>query len=90
VMVARSGERFTFRVRFWGMPVATWDYRFRPVGDGTATEVTETAVDQRNRLLWFLGSAVSGVWDRSAHNAETMRETLERLRETLEAERRAG
>ncbi|MFE4061132.1 SRPBCC family protein [Streptomyces sp. NPDC059096] len=52
VTAADSGERFAFRVHAIGVrtprlrgPIATWEYRFEPVPEGT--RVTETWTDDR-------------------------------------------
>jgi len=87
VIVAEPGQELAWETRAFGRPVAVWRYRFAPDGDG-GTVVTESTEDRRGLLFRVFGSTASGVSDRHTHNAETMRVTLERLKEA--AERHGG
>jgi hypothetical protein len=49
--------------------------------------VTETWIDQRGRLVTFLGKPVSGVADRASHNRAGMEATLDRLAAVAEGAR---
>lgn len=89
VTTADPGERFAFLVRAAGLRISVWTYAFEPVGPG-ATKVTETWTDRRGWLMRFVGPQVTGVHDRATHNRQGMKITLQRLKETLEKERRAA
>lgn len=86
VTAAEPGERFAFLARGAGLRVAIWSYRFEPLNHGQATKVTETWIDQRGWFMHFIGPKVSGIHDRATHNRQTMKVTLQRLKETLEKE----
>ncbi|MHB1066844.1 MAG: SRPBCC family protein [Candidatus Nanopelagicales bacterium] len=78
---------FAFDVAWAGMPVARWAYAFEDVDGGVL--VTETWTDGRSGakglVVKMAGLLASGVWDRSAHNAEGMKVTLDRLAAALSA-----
>jgi uncharacterized protein YndB with AHSA1/START domain len=77
-------ECFEWQVRFVGLPVASWRYRF----DGNAvrgTTVTETVIDQRGRVLRLLSPYITGSRNRHARNDETMHVTLDRVKAAAEA-----
>jgi uncharacterized protein YndB with AHSA1/START domain len=80
---AERPERFEWHVRFAGLPVSTWQYRF-VADDGHATTITETVIDQRGRLLRQMSPFITGSRDRQARNGETMRVTLDRLKAAAE------
>jgi len=82
VSQADRPERFEWQVRFAGLPVATWRYRFTAVGHGTT--ITETVIDQRGRLLRQMSPLITGSRNRQARNDETMHVTLERLKDAAE------
>ncbi|GHB32931.1 hypothetical protein GCM10010331_19830 [Streptomyces xanthochromogenes] len=72
VTAADPGSRFAFRVHAIGLkqprlrgPIATWEYRFEPVENGT--RVTETWVDDRRAWPAF----VAAVFDRVATSGST-------------------
>ncbi|WP_254885958.1 SRPBCC family protein [Streptomyces sp. NA02950] len=90
VTAADPGERFTFVVRAVGLRIAVWSYRFEPLDEGRATQVTETWIDQRGWLMRRISPVVSGVRDRAGFNRRGMRQTLRRLKEALEEEHRAS
>ncbi|MFB6978862.1 SRPBCC family protein [Streptomyces scopuliridis] len=90
VTVAAPGEHFTFAVRAIGLRIAIWSYRFEPLDHGKSTRVTETWVDQRGRIMRFIGPRVSGIHDRATHNRKTMKITLQRLKEALERSGRSA
>ena len=88
VVAAEPGRELAWDVRsVFNLPVARWRYVLQPKAEG-GTDVTESMEDQRGRLITVLGTLVSGVRDRSSHNTEGMRETLQRIK--AEAERGAG
>lgn len=84
IQTADPGRELSWRASLLGMPVASWRYVFEPVGAG-ATRVTESTVDQRGLLLRIITPVATGVIDRAARNAKTMRVTLARI--TAAAER---
>jgi uncharacterized protein YndB with AHSA1/START domain len=83
VVDSDPGRRFSFRVTAMGLKVAEWSYTFEPAATGC--RVTETWVDQRNRIVKALGKPVSGVADRASHNRAGMEQTLERLAAVAES-----
>ncbi|MGW7282957.1 SRPBCC family protein [Streptomyces sp. NPDC054844] len=92
----QTGQRFAFRVHAIGLsrprlpgPIATWEYRFEPVGDGT--RVTETWTDDRRAWPAFAANA----FDRLVISGKTFAEfqvrnietTLRNLKRELEQAR---
>lgn len=96
VTAADPGRRFAFRVHAIGLdrprlrgPIATWEYRFEPSGDGT--RVTETWTDDRRAWPTFvahtfdrLATAGSTFADFQTRNIE---KTLRNLKRELELDR---
>jgi uncharacterized protein YndB with AHSA1/START domain len=80
---AEPGRRFAFDVRVGPFRVARWEYRFEPADGGCVA--AETYSDQRGWLVTTVGTWISGVADRAAHNRATMETTLERLGAAAEA-----
>ncbi|CAN5128698.1 SRPBCC family protein [soil metagenome] len=83
VSEADRPERFEWHVRFAGLPVATWRYRFTN-DDAYETTITETVIDQRGWFLRQLSPLITGSRNRQARNDETMHVTLERLKDAAE------
>ena len=83
VSEADRPECFEWHVRFAGLPVAIWRYRFTADGP-LGTTITETAIDQRGRLLRQLSPLITGSRNRQARNDETMHVTLKRLKDAAE------
>lgn len=83
VSQADRPERFEWRVRFAGLPVATWRYCFT-AGIAHGTTITETVIDQRGRLLRQMSPFITGSRNRQSRNDETMHVTLERLKDAAE------
>lgn len=81
VVEAEPGRTFAFAVTSGPFSVATWRYDIEPTSTGCT--VTETWVDDRGRIVTFLGKPVSGVADRAEHNRAGMAETLRRLAEAV-------
>lgn len=79
----RPGDRFAWEVTYFGQPVARWEYRIEPLGDGV--RLVETVEDRRGRLLRAVSPFVTGSRDRSQRNAATMETTLEAIKATAEA-----
>ncbi|MBY8845386.1 SRPBCC family protein [Streptomyces sp. SP2-10] len=95
VTAADPGRRFAFRVHAIGIgrprlhgPIASWEYRFEPAGEGT--RVTETWTDDRRAWPAF----IAGAFDRiatagstfSAFQARNIRTTLRNLKRELETQ----
>ncbi|WP_129311591.1 SRPBCC family protein [Streptomyces sp. L2] len=96
VTAADPGSRFAFRVHAIGIrrprlraPIATWEYRFEPTGDG-GTRVTEIWTDDRRAWPEFVANA----FDRLATSGRTfavfqarnIETTLRNLKRELERE----
>jgi len=83
VVRAEPGRALAFDVAsVAGLPVARWTYEIAATdGGSTVTEIWE---DRRGGLIKTLGTVVTGVKDRSEHNLEGMRQTLERLKREAE------
>jgi uncharacterized protein YndB with AHSA1/START domain len=77
------GRLLAFRITAAGFKVAEWRYEFETTATGC--RITETWIDQRGRIAKAIGTPVSGVKDRAAHNRATMEKTLERLKSTAES-----
>lgn len=80
---ADPGRRFAFDVKFLVLPVSRWQYDFEPTATG-GCRVSERTWDRRPRWFGKLAVRTTGVADREAANAEHMRATLARLKETAE------
>ena len=83
IVTADPGRELSWRSSSLGLSVALWSYRFDETATG-GTLVTETTVDERSALLRRLAPLATGVPDRAAHNAVTMRATLERIKAEVE------
>ncbi|MFF7793439.1 SRPBCC family protein [Streptomyces sp. NPDC007991] len=90
VTAAEPGQKFTFLAKAAGLRISIWSYRFEPLSYGRATKVTETWIDERGWFMRFIGPRVSGIHDRAAYNRQSMRTTLERLKETLEKDHQSA
>jgi uncharacterized protein YndB with AHSA1/START domain len=84
VTAADPGREFAFDVRWLGMPVSSWGYRFT-AGDG-GCDVQERTTDRRSRVLRIVTPMGTGVANRTDHNRRTMEQTLAAL--AVAAERR--
>ncbi|MEU9734589.1 SRPBCC family protein [Streptomyces sp. NPDC048002] len=95
VTAAEPGRRFAFRVHTIGLgkprlrgPIASWEYRFEPAGDGTL--VTETWTDDRRAWPTF----AANLFDRLVTSGRTFADfqtrnievTLRNLKRELERE----
>lgn len=76
------GREFAFEVSAVGMVAAEWAYDVQPEGGGC--RVTETWTDRRSMLMTVLGKAVTGVRDRGAFTAESIEQTLARVKDRAE------
>ena len=88
VVESRQGSAFAFDVTYLGLAVARWRYPIAPTGEGSV--VTEEWWERRGPLVKAVGIVGTGVVDRRAHNAETMRQTLAALKADLEAASGSG
>lgn len=91
VTAADPGERFAFDVRVYGVGVpvvpiriATWEYRFEPVGGGT--KVTETWTDGRRRWPDALTRVFDPIATRKPSFAEFQRGNIRRTLRNLQAD----
>ena len=90
VVTAEPGRELAWDVRsVFNLPVARWRYVMQPKAEG-GTEVTESTEDQRGRIMHVLGWLATGVSDRSTHNTEGMRATLQRIKAEAERSGAAG
>lgn len=81
VTVVEPTRTFAFEVRSVRLPVSTWRYEITPDKGGSL--VTETWHDRRGRLMRTIGTTLTGVRDRAAHNRDTMTATLDSLAAAL-------
>ena len=66
-----------------GLKVATWRYVIESTGEFSC-RITESTQDQRGSVMKVLGALATGVKDRSTHNTDNMRATLERIKAAAE------
>jgi hypothetical protein len=78
VVLSEPARAFVFEVRGGGLRVARWEYRFDSTEDG-GCRVAETWIDQRGRLVTWIGGYASGIHERKDHNRSGMVTTLDRL-----------
>lgn len=77
VTECEPGRVFAFDVGIGPVSPMTWSYRFEAVDGGT--RVTETFHDRRASWMNAIGRLTTGVADRTAHNRDTMEQTLANL-----------
>ncbi len=83
IVAADPGRELAWDVTsVFGLPVARWRYRIRPVDGGS--ELTESTEDQRGVVMHVLGLLATGVRDRKSHNTDGMRATLDRIKTAAE------
>ena len=82
VTAADRGERFAFDVKLGPLPIATWEYSFRP--EGSATTVTEAWTDRRPAWLRLVAVPIMGVPSRPRYNRRGMEITLAALKAAAE------
>jgi hypothetical protein len=78
------GREFAFDVRAVGMVAAEWAYEVEPTPEGC--RLTETWTDRRSALLTTLGRVVTGVSDRTAFTAQSIEQTLARVKSRAEGQ----
>lgn len=76
------GRAFAFAVSSLGLPVAEWSYDLEPAPEGC--RLTETWTDRRGALVTAAGRLVSGVSDRAAFTAQSIEQTLDRVKSRAE------
>ena len=86
VVRSEPGRAFAFDVAAVGMPVARWAYELEPTADGC--RLTETWTDRRGRLMVTLGKLTTGVADRAGFTAQSIEQTLERVKQRAEGDLR--
>jgi len=82
VIDAEPPRRFAFRLKIGALGGCDWIYEIEATDNGS--RVTESWIDERTRVLKFVGWLFTGVSDRATHNRATMEQTLERLAEAAE------
>ena len=89
VTEAKPGEAFVFDVTAGPWAVAEWGFRLRPADEsGASTVVTQTYRDKRSGLVRIIGTAATGVRDRTTHNRSAMAQTLAGLAAVAEHDAR--
>ncbi|HEX2064354.1 MAG TPA: SRPBCC family protein, partial [Acidimicrobiales bacterium] len=83
VVAAAPGRSFAFEVTYFGLPVATWRYDFRP-DEGGRTHLAESVEDRRGHLLRAVSPLITGSRDRGRRNTATITTTLARLKAAAE------
>lgn len=76
---------FAWDVTYYGRPVARWEYRIEPHGDGV--RLVESVQDRRGAALRALSPLITGSPDRDKRNADTMESTLQSVKAAAEASR---
>ena len=76
------GRAFAFAVSALGMPVSQWSYEVEPVDGGC--RLTETWTDRRGALMTRIGRLASGVADREGFTAQSIEQTLARVKARAE------
>ena len=83
IIEATSPSVLAFRITAGFINVAVWRYSIEQTPSGCT--VTETWIDERNRLTKALGKPISGIADRAEHNRSGMEATLAALKAAAEA-----
>jgi hypothetical protein len=76
-----SPKSFAFEVKFGPAKVARWSYVIEPTANGS--KVTETWLDRRSKLIQKL--ARSPITDRESFTRDSIKTTLEKLKQHLES-----
>jgi uncharacterized protein YndB with AHSA1/START domain len=79
----RPAESFAWDVSYFRQPVARWEYRIEPHGEGVV--LVESVEDRRGSLLRALSPYITGSPDRAKRNADTMESTLQAIKVAAEA-----
>lgn len=78
-----SPSSFAFEVSAASLAVAIWRYDIAGADGGS--DVTETFIDKRGKIVTVLGGLVTSVKDRETHNRAGMEKTLAELATAAEA-----
>ncbi len=78
VLRSDPGRAFAFSVKAAGLPVAEWSYDVEATAEGC--RLTETWIDRRGALMARLGRLATGVQDREAFTAESIEQTLAKVK----------
>jgi hypothetical protein len=81
----RPGALFAWEVTYFRRPVARWEYRIEPHGDGV--QLVESVDDRRGPMLRTASPLITGSPDRAKRNADTMESTLQAIKAAAEAAR---
>lgn len=82
VLRSEPGRAFAFSVKAAGLPVAEWSYDLEATADGC--RLTETWTDRRGGLMVRLGRLATGVQDRQAFTAQSIEQTLAKVKAQAE------
>lgn len=85
VTVADPGREFTFSRTEKTAGTLVWRYLIQPEGDGTRVTESYEVTQQVPRIGWFVIGRLYGRRDRRADLRAGMQQTLQRLREKVEA-----
>jgi hypothetical protein len=78
----RPGELYAWEVTYMRLPVARWEYRIEPSDNGV--RLIESVEDLRGGFLRRVSPLITGSPDRAARNAETMKHTLDAVKQAAE------
>jgi hypothetical protein len=85
IAAMRPGQLFAWDVTYFGRPVARWEYRIEPHGNGV--RLVESVDDRRGPVLRAVSPLITGSADRARRNADTMGTTLQAVKSAAEAPR---
>jgi len=83
VVTADPARELSWEVRYLGLPIALWRYRFSADGHG-GTLVVESTEDRRGAFIKAFAPMATGVGDRAGRNRKTMEITLDRVKHVVE------
>jgi uncharacterized protein YndB with AHSA1/START domain len=85
IVAAEVPTEIAWDISALGLAGSRWGYRIEALPDG-GSRVTESWLDRRGKLLEVVGKLATGVPDRAAGNAASMKTTLKRLKQAAEAQ----
>jgi uncharacterized protein YndB with AHSA1/START domain len=86
VTVAEPGKKFAFARTETGGGTVEWTYEFTAEGDGTLVTESYDVTDQLSAFGWFIIGTLFNRKDRRADLRQGMQQTLERMRNVVEAQ----